>query len=93
MNKLTYLKVDDDIYIEFDAKTRHAVCLSKKEEAKRLEGVLSRIEGIPKLPSDEELLQWARENYLPMNYDVEAKYLQERKDEIETKIAEIEKIK
>lgn len=59
---MQYIKIDDDTYIQFNEITKQSQTISKSELEKEASNIGKRInEDI--VPSDEELLAWAKKNF------------------------------
>jgi hypothetical protein len=57
---MQYIQVDDDKFISYDSETQNTSIISKGE----IESRISELETtIPKVPSDADLLKWAKTNY------------------------------
>ena len=68
---MDYITIDKENFIEYDTKTKKANLLVKTELVKELADAEARLAEIPEGPTDEELLEWAKENYPDMDYSVE----------------------
>lgn len=82
-----FFKVDDDIYIKYDESTRSCEIISLKSLQELHEKLVSEL---PIKPTNKELIEWARLNYPGLDSIDDQ---QKRIDEVEGKIAELNKIK
>lgn len=76
----------DWVVIEND----RATIVDEQELFDNLARIESRLVEIPKPPTDEELLAWARTNFPVMNYDAEVAQLNKDRDRIWLLLAAIE---
>lgn len=60
---MQYIKIDEDKYIELDDTTNKSNIIFKSELENELESLQIQIDALPPMPSDEELLYWAKLNY------------------------------
>lgn len=82
-----FFKVDGDIFIKYDEATRSCEIISLKS-LQELHGKL--VAEMPIKPTNKELLDWARVNYPGLDSIDDQ---QKRIDEVQGKIAELNKIK
>ena len=60
-----------------------ATIFDQKEVEAEVVNIEARLIAIPSLPSDDELLKWARDNYPMMDYSKEKSELTSRKEKLE----------
>lgn len=60
---MEYIQIDSDKFIEYDSKKNISNFISKGSIQKEIDVTAEQLASLPNLPSDEELLAWARENY------------------------------
>lgn len=82
-----FFKVDGDIFIKYDEATRSCEIISLKSLQELHEKLVSEM---PIKPTNKELLDWARVNYPGLDSIDDQ---QKRIDEVQGKIAELNKIK
>jgi hypothetical protein len=90
---MKYIQIDKNIYVEYDEKTLKATMFNKEELISELDNLNQKMEEIPKSPSDEELLEWARTNYKYVDYSVETKLINDRIEKIKSLLENIEGLK
>lgn len=59
---MTYIKIDDDRWVKIN-ENNTSIVLSKTELEQQRAFSQEQLDGLPDVPSDEELLIWARENH------------------------------
>lgn len=64
-------------YVEYDFTSRKAEPFTKQQAQSELAAAQARLAEIPPALTNKELLAWARENYLPMDYSQEVAALNE----------------
>ena len=72
---MKYIKIDSNTFIEYDPINESSTVLKKDELETALASARTRLEEIPSVVSDEELLAWARNNYPQVNYVTEIQSL------------------
>lgn len=77
------LPIDKDRYVKVDGDKAEVFYLTEVEKC--LKEATARLAELPTQPTDEELLEWARENYPAMDYSAE-------KQSLEAKISECNSI-
>jgi hypothetical protein len=90
---MNYIKIDENSYIEYDEATQKSLMFNKQKIEEELENLSVRLDEIPKSPSDEELLEWARTNYKYVDYSVETKFINDRIEKIKSLLENIEGLK
>lgn len=65
-----------DTYVSFNKETMTSEVIVKSELEKQIEEAKKRLAEIPTIPSDEELLTWAKQNYPIMDYSAEKSSLE-----------------
>lgn len=77
---MQYFKVNEDIYLGYDAINKTASVISKK----LLQSVIDKmIKELPPTPTDAELLKWAKINYPGLSsIDDQKKRIKEKQDEL-----------
>lgn len=83
---MQYIKIKDGIYVEFDENTNKSRTVVVSELERTLQQAEERLKEL-QLPSDEELLTWARENFA--TDDMEVRRLSKLKDEIKITLLKI----
>jgi hypothetical protein len=71
--------IDKDKFIAYE--NDRARVISRAELRKQKQEAIERLKEIPPKLTDEELLEWARENYPQVNYEVERQSLEAKVDE------------
>ena len=80
---MNYIKVTDDVYVKVDTTRSKAEYLDRVALTREFKYQRRLLEELPEMPSEEELLEWARENH-PYNSDIGRS-----RAVIEAKIAEL----
>ena len=70
------IDIDKENYIVYDTTIRSCFMRNKIEDEKFLKDYRERLNNMPALPTDEELLNWAKSNYPIINRNVEKEYLE-----------------
>ena len=60
---MQYIKIDEAKYIELDEITNKSNIIFKSDIESELESLQTQLDALPPMPSDEELLYWAKLNY------------------------------
>jgi hypothetical protein len=86
---MKYIQVNKDLWVEVDEQTKKTVAFNPKDLQGQLSDLTSRLQEIPKEPTDRELLAWARVNYPQMDYSNEKKHLGTQIDIISNQLKNI----
>ena len=79
------IPIDKDRYIILDEKKNTATVVVVPVVQAQIQQAQEKLAQLPTNPGDEELLVWARKNYLAMDYSKEKQYL-------ETQISEAQQL-
>lgn len=61
---MQYIQIDDNKYIEFNEENNKSNIIFKSDIQNELANLIDQINALPQMPSDEELLSWAKMNYI-----------------------------
>ena len=67
---------DKDSVVKLDRETKESKIYSLSDLKMQIEEAQKRLDEIPPMPDDKELLEWARNNFPAMNYSAEIAMLQ-----------------
>ena len=84
---MDFVKIDIDKFITYSTDKMAATIYSKEVLAKEIAGLEERLANIPAVPSDKELLAWAKVNYPVLDYSKEREYLEKTIAEKEALLA------
>lgn len=86
---MEYIQLNDDLFIEYDENKKTSNFISKSSIQNEIDIASAQISVLDRIPSDEELLVWAKNNY--SNPDMRNRaILQERIDELTVKLSRLE---
>lgn len=60
---MQYIQIDDDRFIQLDDDTNKTTVIIKSDLENELSTLTDQINALPPMPSDDELMAWARSNY------------------------------
>jgi hypothetical protein len=80
---MEYIEINEDKVIKYDDKNSKALVFSKKATQARIEEIDRELNETPTVPTDEELLRWAKENYSGVDYGPKTEYLKAEKTRLE----------
>lgn len=67
---MKYIKIDSNTFIQFNGETQQSVTLNKGELENQVTEIEKRLKNAI-IPTDEELLAWAKENYPFVDHSAE----------------------
>ena len=72
------IKINKEKIIDYDEATNRAVVYSVADVAREALEAKTKLGSVPEIPSDKELLEWAKKNYPMPDYTAEKEYLNQK---------------